>query len=171
MRTRSELIEKINEMVGVVGEGEIAFAERNVARIVPVGDVDVVILKKRLHGVSQQRREMSRHRRHQQHARLRGSCWFLEMQQRPESCCVRDLFHDLAFTVSDPDFCNAVGRARITDRAARDQLKRGAQAAQHSVRYAGRKEIEVSQCCGGPTSPWSGHRRVVLKRLIHHPTT
>ena len=45
--------------------------ERHVARVVPVGDVDVVVGQHRAHGVAQQRREVARHRRDDQHARLR----------------------------------------------------------------------------------------------------
>ena len=57
-------------MLGIFVEAESAVIERNVARIVPVGDVDVVILQQGLHGAAQQRREMPGHRRHQQQPRL-----------------------------------------------------------------------------------------------------
>jgi hypothetical protein len=40
--------------------------KRNVARVMPVGDVDVVVLQQRLHGAAQQGGEMPGHRRHQQ---------------------------------------------------------------------------------------------------------
>ena len=42
----------------------------NVARVAPVGHVDVVICQQRAHRVAQQRGEVTGHRRHQQHARL-----------------------------------------------------------------------------------------------------
>ena len=48
-----------DEMLGIFVETEPALVERNVARIFPVGDVDVVILQQRLHRAAQQRREMS----------------------------------------------------------------------------------------------------------------
>ena len=45
--------------------------QRHVARIVPIGDVDIVVGQQRPHRVAQQGREMTGHRRDQQDARLR----------------------------------------------------------------------------------------------------
>ncbi len=44
VRTRTQLVEKGDQMLGILVEAEFALIERNVAGIVPVGDVDVVIL-------------------------------------------------------------------------------------------------------------------------------
>ena len=70
VRARPELVQEGDEVVGVVLQPEPALVGRNVARVVPVGDVDVVILQQRLHGAAQQRGEMAGHRRHQQQAGL-----------------------------------------------------------------------------------------------------
>ena len=84
VRARSHLVEEGDQMLGVILQAEPAVAERNVARVVPVGDVDVVVLQQRLHGAAQQRREMAGHRGHQQQARLLRRIHLLEPQQRAE---------------------------------------------------------------------------------------
>jgi len=70
-RARADHFEKRDQMLDIIVEAEAAGRERRVARIVPVGDVDVMLGQQRLDGVAQQRREMPRQRRHQQDAWLR----------------------------------------------------------------------------------------------------
>ena len=46
-------------------------ASGDVARVVPVGDVDVLVGEQRAHGAAQQRGEVARERRDQEHLRQR----------------------------------------------------------------------------------------------------
>ena len=142
--------------------------ERNVARIVPVGDVDVVILQQGLHGAAQQRREMAGHRRHQQHPRLLRRIFLLEMQQRAERRRVGDFLGDLQFAVAHQHLVDAVGRARIGQRRARDQFQRRGEPPEQFVGDALRDEVEIFQRRRGPGPPWRRQVHVVLIGLIHH---
>jgi hypothetical protein len=120
MRARSDPVEEGDQMVGVILEPEPAVAARDVAGIVPVGDVDVVVLQQRLHGAAQQRREMAGHRRHQQQARLLRRVHLLEAQQRAERRRIGDFLDDLDLPVADHDAVDAIGRAGVGQRGARD---------------------------------------------------
>ncbi len=68
-------------MLDIFIQPELALLQRHVARVVPIGDVDVMIAQQGLHGAAQQGRKVARHRRHQQHARLLLHQLFFEMQQ------------------------------------------------------------------------------------------
>ena len=84
---------KCDDVVDEVVEVEAAVLQPDVARIVPVGDVDVVLGEHRAHGAAQQGGEMARHRRHQQHPRLRRQqCPF----QSAAGCKRRAMNRDLA---------------------------------------------------------------------------
>ncbi len=52
VRTRPELVEEVDQMLGVILKPKPAVVARNVARIVPVGDVNVVVLQQRLDGAA-----------------------------------------------------------------------------------------------------------------------
>ncbi len=65
-----QLVEKSDEVLGIFVEPEFALVERNVAGVMPVGNVNVVILQQGFDGAAQQRGEVAGHRRDQQHARL-----------------------------------------------------------------------------------------------------
>ena len=73
MRARAQRLEKPDDVFDIVVEAEGPVLETDVARVVPIGDVDVVIGQQRAHGVAQQRGEVARQRRHDQHARLVAS--------------------------------------------------------------------------------------------------
>ncbi len=122
MRARPDHFEKPDQVLDIVVEAEAAGRERRVARIVPVGDVDVVLGQHRLDGVAQQRREVAGQRRDEQHARLRAGDILGEMQQRAERRDVRRLLAHRQFLVADRDGVDAVGRAHMGQSRARDQL-------------------------------------------------
>ena len=71
-------------MVDELVEAEAPLGQRHVARVLPVGDVEVVLGQHHLDGAAQQRGEVPRHRRHQQDARLRHRMVLAEVQQRAE---------------------------------------------------------------------------------------
>ena len=83
MGARPDRLEEADEVLDVLVEAEAAVLERHIARVVPVGDVDVVVGQHRAHGAAQQRREMARQRRHQEHAWLRVSMSFLKCSSVP----------------------------------------------------------------------------------------
>ena len=80
----ADRLEELDDIIDVVVEVEIAGGERHVARVVPVGDVDVVLGQHRAHRVAQQRREVARHRRHQQYLRLLRLAVLGKVQQGAE---------------------------------------------------------------------------------------
>jgi len=121
-------------VLDVVVEAEAAVAEIDVARVVPVGDVDVVLGQHGAHCVTQQGREVARERRHQQHARPRRLDVLLEMQQRAER---RDSLAHLAhryLAVADRHPVDAERRAYVGEPRARDQLVGGGEIAQRARR-------------------------------------
>ena len=88
-------------MLDIFVEAEAAVGEAGLARIVPVGDVDVVLGQEHFHRVAQKRREMAGHRRDEQHARLHLRDVFLEMQEGAERRGERRLFGDRGLLVAD----------------------------------------------------------------------
>ena len=133
MRARPDRFQEFDDVVDIFVEAEPAGGERHVAGIVPVGDVDVVLGQHGLHRRPQQRGEMARQRRHQQHARLLGGDVFLEMQQRAERRGQRRLLAHLDIAIADGDRVDAEGRARMRQARARDQLIDGGEIAQRRV--------------------------------------
>ena len=59
VRAGAEMFEEGDDVIDIVGEMKRAFAGGHVAGVVPVGDVDVVILQHGLHGVAEQRGEVA----------------------------------------------------------------------------------------------------------------
>ena len=58
--------DEVDQVAGIVLEREFAVLELDVARVDPVGDVDLVVAQQRADRAAQQRREMARHRRDQE---------------------------------------------------------------------------------------------------------
>ena len=95
VRARAHHREEIDDVVGVLVEAEGACGQRHVACVVPVGDVDIVVGQHGAHGVAQQRGEVARHRRHDQHLGLgfgAGGQFLAEAQQGGEGPDVAGLF-------------------------------------------------------------------------------
>jgi hypothetical protein len=72
VRARADGGQEADHVVDVVVQAKAPCAA-HIAGVVPVGDVDVVVLQQRAHGLAQQRGEVARQRRHQQHRRLVSS--------------------------------------------------------------------------------------------------
>ena len=122
MRARSDHFEKLDQVLDVIVEAEAPGRNRRIARIVPVGDVDVMLGQHGFDGVAQQRREVTRERRDQEHARLLGDHVLGEMQERAEWRDVRGFLAHRHLLVRDRDTVDAVGRAHMGEPGARDQL-------------------------------------------------
>ncbi len=112
MGALADRLDELDQVVDIFVEAEPAGGARDVAHVVPVGDVDVVLGQHGAHGAAQQRGEMARQRRHQQNARLLGLDVLLEMQQRAEWRDMRGLLAHLHLAVADDDLVDAEGRPR-----------------------------------------------------------
>ena len=85
----AEHANELDDVIDEVVEIEASHGERDVARVVPVGDVRLMVGQHRLDGAAQQRRVVPRHRRHDQHlgvVALAGERGLvaLEMEEAPE---------------------------------------------------------------------------------------
>ena len=67
MRIRPQKLQERDDIGGEVVEGEGARRQRHIACVLPVGDINLEIPQQGLDGAAQQRGEMARHGRHQQH--------------------------------------------------------------------------------------------------------
>jgi hypothetical protein len=67
MRVRPQGLHELGQIKRVILDIELARRDRNIPRIVPVGDIDIGIGQQRGDGGPQKRRVMPRHRRDQQH--------------------------------------------------------------------------------------------------------
>src|SRR5215813_5053909 len=118
----ADRLEKVDEVLDIVVETELAIRERYVARVVPVRDVDIMISQHGVRGGTQQRREMPGQRRHQQHARLRGGDILLEMQERSERRSVDRLLAHRNLTIADYHGVDAERRSVMSELGAGNQL-------------------------------------------------
>ena len=85
MRIRPHMPDEIDQMLGVVVESEsVPPPGGMIARVDPVGDIDLVIAQHRLQRAAQQRREMARHRRDEQDFGFVGAGRFAEPPQVAE---------------------------------------------------------------------------------------
>ena len=80
VRARTQLLQEFDEVVDIVVKAEGTGLQAHVARIVPIGDVDVIIGQQRAYGIAQERREVARQRRHDEDARLLDVDVLLEAQ-------------------------------------------------------------------------------------------
>ena len=122
MTTRSDRGHEFNQMLGEVVEVEAAIAQRHIARVMPVGDIDVVLGQQNANRIAQQGREMAGHRRNHQHRRLMDGRIFLEMKQRRERRRKGRLFGDGDFLITDHDGIEAERRPLVGQAGAADDL-------------------------------------------------
>ena len=79
-----DMADEIDQVPGVVLQPEAAGVERDVARIDPVGEIDLMVAQHRPERAAQQRGEMAGHGGHQQHLRIVGAALLRKMQQLAE---------------------------------------------------------------------------------------
>src|SRR6202165_4311578 len=90
------------------------------------------------------------------------------MQQRAQRRRVADFLGHLQLLIAHQHLVDAVSRARIGQRGARDQFQRGGEPPEQFVGDALRDQVEIFQCRCGPVPPWRRQVHVVLIGLIHH---
>jgi len=113
-----------HHVIDVVVESEPAFAQVDVARVVPVRDVDVVVLQQGARGFAQQRREVAGQRRHQQDRRLPGErvVFLAEMQQAAERQSHHGVFRDRDRLLAPVHAVDAEGRPGMRQSHAREHF-------------------------------------------------
>ena len=84
MAILADMADEIDQVPGIVLQPEAARVELDVARIDPVGEIDLMVAQHRPQRAAQQRGEMAGHRRHQQHLRIVGAALLRKMQQLAE---------------------------------------------------------------------------------------
>ena len=103
--------------------------ERDVARVVPVGDPHVLLGEQRAHGAAQQRGEVAGQRRDEQHLRQRGglrrAVALPEVEQRAERRDVGRLLGDHDVAATDLDRVDAPRRTLVGEPDATEQLVPG----------------------------------------------
>ena len=135
----------VNELI----EPEAALRQWNVPRVLPVGDVDVVLRQHHLHRAAQQRREMARHRRHQQHPRLHHRAFLAEMQQRAERRVVGCFLDDADMPVAHRHRGDPELRAQMRQPGIGKQRQAGRQVPQR--RRRARPEVRTVRPAARPS--------------------
>ena len=160
---------KRDDVADKIVKAETAVPQADVARIVPIGDVDVVLGQQGLRGAAQQGREMAGHRRHQQHPRLRRLQLLFKMQQGAEWGVVG--FH-LAHgnrPVCDHDMVDAKGRPAMAQPGAGNHFAKCGNSALQCV--AGNSGQRLGECRGShirQPAPRGHSVGVGLKVLVNH---
>ena len=67
MGVRAEFFHEVDQIKRVILDIKLAFADRNVAGVVPIGDIDFAVRQQGFHGRAQQCCVVARHRRYQKH--------------------------------------------------------------------------------------------------------
>ena len=126
MHVAAERMQHLDHVVDVIVEIEAAFGERHHARVRPVGDVDFMRGQEGFHRAAQQRGVMAGHRRHDQHARLRGTQrtrqLAVEVQQAAERLLPHALDLDRRADAVDFGVVKAPLRLAVTARGALEQF-------------------------------------------------
>ncbi len=129
MDVAAEELQHLDHVVDVVVEIEAAGRHRHHARVGPVGDVDVMIGQERFDRAAQQRRVVARHRRDDQHARLRLARrprdQALEIQQLAERPLPDRMDVHRHAHAGDLDILDAPFRLAVAPRGALEQFAAG----------------------------------------------
>jgi hypothetical protein len=104
-------------VLGVLVEAEAAGQQRHVAHVVPVGHVDVVIDRASCDRVAQQGREVARHRRDDEDARLRDRDVLAEPAQGRERRHPGRFLDDRQRAAFDDHVRDVPGRPSVGDLA------------------------------------------------------
>ncbi len=148
MDARPEQPDKADHQLDEIVEIEPAVEQRNVARVDPVGQIDVVIGEQGFDGAAQQGREMPGKRRHDQHGRLVAGRILAEMQQVAERVRGDDLLADRDLLAVDRYRSDAEIRPLMRHAGVGQQLHRRSGAA-HARHVADRQPWMAEPVAGG----------------------
>ena len=115
MGAGADRLDELDHVFYVVVEAKAAVFERHVAGVVPVGDVDVMVLQQGAGGFAQQGGEMAGQRRHQQHRRVVAAAGdrFFEVEQAAEGQGEHHVFLDRRGLAVHHHRAYAVGRPGV----------------------------------------------------------
>ena len=168
MRPRPDKLKAANDVVDIIVEAEGPFFQRHVAGIFPVGDIDLVIAHQRAHRLAQQRREMARERRHDQHFRLRRSAFLAEADEIAEGQRGDHLLmhrHGLAI---DQRAFDAIIRPRVRESGAADQFqRRHVVLAESDFADAGKQRAQAQASAGHHADRFRGFRVSLISAVQH----
>jgi hypothetical protein len=116
MSARPHGLQELDQLQHIFVQAEASRGERHVARVVPVGDVDVMVGEHRAHRGAQQRGEMSRQRRHDEHAGPGVAGGLAKAQQRPEGPGEHDLLGHALDAERGPRVAQAGERNQLVHR-------------------------------------------------------
>ncbi len=140
VRARADHAEELDEVVRVAVEAERAGGDGDLARVVPVGQVDVVLGEHRPHGRAQQCGEVPRHGRDEQDRRLGDVGVLLEVQKRAERGDVGRALRDRDLLAPDERAVDAERGTRVREAPEGHELGgRGRAADEREVRQAARQ--------------------------------
>ena len=141
-----QVVDEVLQVVDVVVEVELALGQRHQARVLPLGDVDLVVLEHGAHGLAQQGRIVARQGSDDQHHRLALEAGerlgivaeALEAQQVAEGLGHLDPFLDRDLHPVDVDGADAELGLFVVLAQAVHQVEAGGQALRHR-RHADRQ--------------------------------
>ena len=108
---RSELAERLDDVLDVLVEPERSVLDRDVPGVVPVEDVHVVVAQEGADRRPDQGREVPRHGSDDEDPRLTDDRRLVEVQQRGERCRDHRALDDLDLPIADEDPVDAERRA------------------------------------------------------------
>jgi hypothetical protein len=160
------------DSVDVVVEIETAGRHRDMARVLPVGDVDLVIGQKGFHSATEQRGEVAGHGRYKQQAglpRCKGRVDIAPEMHKPAERRSPDGFLDDRNAVAgNPGRLNAERRFRVAARCAFKQLASGRSAASEGRMREGIERVEELQPHLGSSPPGPRGGVAELVPMIEH---
>ena len=164
MRARPDGALELDQMLDIGIETEAPGLGRDVAGVLPVGDVQIVIRQHRPHGLAQQRREMAGHRRHQHHPGLLDGDVLAEMQQGAERRVHRGFLGDHGGPVAHRHRGDAVVRPMMGQTGLGEDLSGGA----HDAEQRRREGSDIPGADPGGTEPRRLPQRMqkVVLRLV-----
>ena len=166
---RSHDPQEADDVVDELVQAEAPLGQRHVARVLPVGDVEVVLRQHHLDCAAQQGGEVAGHRRDQKDARLHDRMVLAEMQQRAERRVVgRFLGHRCCLSVHRHDI-DAEGWPVMRETRLGEQGQSGRDLP-HQRRRAGAAIGQSRHDCAEPGELTQREQQVRLRliELIHH---
>ena len=134
-------------MFDIFIETEAPGFNRHIARIMPVRNVDIMILQQRFRRVAQQGGKMARHGRDEQNLGLRAIRILLEMDQAGERRCQDGLIRDANELVADRDVVDHISGAFMGGARIAEHIERRGHVAQHDAVRLGRASRFSTACC------------------------
>ena len=160
---------KANHVVDVIVQPKRAVVQAHVPGVVPVGDVDIVVLQQGACSFTQQGGKVTRQGGHQQHRRLVGQVGgrvFFEAQQGSKRQSQDAFFRDSQLPLPHLHRSDAVSRASVGESQARENVHGG----RHFSHQAALGLVEPQRGAAALGQQAKGRQQVVLRLvgLVKH---